>query len=214
MVPVDAAPPTLLRRRVSPLGQQALRAAWSLAASATSRVVVSSRHGEFGRTLSILENLADCTEVSPADFTLSVHHALAGLLSIAHGNRQGHTAVAAGPESFCFGMMEAVACLTEVPAEPVVLLHYDEPLPDPFSVFDEPAAAPEVLALVLAAEGPGVPLSLSCVPASANGRRPASHAPASHAMQFLGLLETPGQGELISEGERLEWRWRRHATAD
>jgi hypothetical protein len=209
MAPVDAVPPMLLRRRVSPLGQQALRAVWSLAESATSRVIVSSRHGEFGRTLSILENLADRTEVSPADFTLSVHHALAGLLSIVHGNRQGHTAVAAGPESFCFGMMEAVACLTEVPTEPVALLHYDEPLPDPFSVFDEPAAAPEVLALVLAAEGPGVPLSLSCVPASANGRRPASHA-----MEFLGLLETPGQRELISEGERLEWRWRRHATAD
>jgi hypothetical protein len=219
MAPVAAVPPTLLRRRVSPLGRQALRAVWSLADSATSRVVVSSRHGEFGRTLSILEKLTDRTEVSPADFTLAVHHALAGLLSIAHGNRQGHTAVAAGPESFCFGMMEAVACLTEAPAEPVILLHYDEPLPEPFSVFDEPAAAPEVLALVLAAEGPGMPLSLSCVPASAADRRqashaPASHPPASHAAQFVGLLETPGQGELISEGERLEWRWRRHATAD
>lgn len=209
MASVDAATPPLLRRRVSPLGQEALRAVWSLAESKTSRVIVSSRHGEFRRTLSILENLADRTEVSPADFTLSVHHALAGLLSIARGNRQSHTAVAAGPESFCFGLMEAVACLMEVRAEPVVLLHYDEPLPSPFSIFEEPMAAPEVLALVLAADGPGVPLSLSFRPASTNGGRSASHV-----MEFLGLLETPGQGELISEGERLEWRWRRHATAD
>lgn len=206
---VDGVTPTLLRRRISPLGREALRAVWSLAESATSRVVVSSRHGEFQRTLSILENLADRTEVSPADFTLSVHHALAGLLSIARGNRQSHTAVAAGPESFCFGLMEAVACLKEELTETVVLLHYDEPLPSPFSIFEEPGTLPEVLALVLAADSPGVPLSLSFRPVLAN-RVP----PASHVMAFLDLLETPEQAELISEGARMEWHWRRHATAD
>lgn len=207
--PIDAAPPALLRRRVSALGQEALRAAWSLADSAESRVVISSRHGEFGRTLSILESLVDRTEVSPADFTLSVHHALAGLLSIARGNQQGHTAVAAGPESFCFGLLEAVACLKETPTKPVVLLHYDEPLPSPFSVFEEPAAAPEVLALLLATEEPGISLSLAFGPAPAAARRSGSHA-----RDFLDLLETPDQAERISVGERLEWHWRRHATAD
>jgi hypothetical protein len=209
MAPVVSITPTLLRRRVSSLGREALSAVWSLAESATSRVVVSSRHGEFRRTLSILENLADRTEVSAADFTLSVHHALAGLLSIARGNRRGHTAVAAGLESFYFGLMEALACLRDMPAETVVLLHYDEPLPSPFSIFEEPGAEPEVLALVLAADGPGVPLSLSFRPATANGVPPASHVRA-----FLRLLETPEQVELVSECARLEWHWRRHATAD
>ncbi|HEV2676098.1 MAG TPA: beta-ketoacyl synthase chain length factor [Aliidongia sp.] len=199
----------MLRRRVSALGQEALRAVWSLADSAQSRIIVSSRHGEFRRTLSILEDLADRTEVSPADFTLSVHHALAGLLSIAHGNRQGHTAVAAGSESFCFGLMEAVACLADAPDTPVVLLHYDEPLPSPFSDFDEPAPAAEVLALVLAADGPGVPLSLAFVPALTKAERSVSPAAA-----FLRFLETPAQTELVSSGDRLEWHWRRHATAD
>ena len=194
---------------MSALGQEALRAVWSLAESAHSRVVVSSRHGEFGRTLSILDSLVDRTEVSPADFTLSVHHALAGLLSIAHGNRQGHTAVAAGAESFCFGLLEAIACLDETPAAPVVLLHYDEPLPSPFSTFDEPAAVPEVLALALAHDGPGITLSLAFEPAPAVARRSGSHA-----RDFLGLLETPDQAGMISMGERLEWHWRRHATAD
>ena len=207
--PVDAATPALLRRRVSALGQEALRAAWSLADSAESRVIVSSRHGEFGRTLSILDSLVDRTEVSPADFTLSVHHALAGLLSIARGNRQGHTAVAAGPESFCFGLLEAAACFAETPAVPVVLLHYDEPLPSPFLTFEEPGASSEVLALLLTIEGPGIPLNLSFDPAPAGATRSASHA-----KEFLGLLETPGEADRISVGERLAWRWRRHATQD
>jgi hypothetical protein len=208
MAPTDGSPPMLLRRRVSPLGQEALRAAWSLAESATSRIIVSSRHGEFRRTLSILESLAGRTDVSPADFTLSVHHALAGLLSIAQGNRRGHVAVAAGPESFCFAMLEAIACLTEAPHEPVVLVHYDEPLPEPFSIFEDSMKNAEVLALVLTTKGPGVPLSLSINPAS----RPQVRS-SSHAMDFLNFLNSPERLELLSIGERMEWCWR-HATAD
>jgi hypothetical protein len=209
MVPIDAAAPALLRRRVTPLGQEALRAAWGCAECAESRVIVSSRHGEFRRTLSILENLVDRAPPSPADFTLSVHHALAGLLSMAWGNRQGHTALAAGPESFCFGLMEAAACLTAAPKETVLLLHFDEPLPDPFSIFEEPEAAPEVLALVLAADGPGMPLELSVSPALAK-----APSPLSHATEFIRFLESTERAELILVGERLEWRWRRHAPTD
>ncbi len=103
----------LLRRRVSPLGQHALRAVWGLPESETARLVFASRHGEFGRTLSILDALVSDEGVSPADFTLSVHHALAGLLSIVRKNRQGHTAVAAGSESFFFGLLDALLCLNE-----------------------------------------------------------------------------------------------------
>jgi hypothetical protein len=206
--PVGAAPPALLRRRVSPLGQEALRAVWSLPETQTSRIIASSRHGEFGRTLSILDTLVGDAEVSPADFTLSVHHALVGLLSIACGNRQGHTAVAAGSESFCFGFLEALSCLSERPDEPVVLVHYDEPLPEPFAVFDRPAGHPEVLALVLAAAAEGAPLSLATAPAGKNLSR--SH---SHAMDFLTFLQNPDLTEGVSPGERLDWHWRRHATA-
>jgi len=43
-----------------------------------------------------MEGLVAGEGVSPAEFTLSVHHALVGLLSIAQSNRRGHTALAAG----------------------------------------------------------------------------------------------------------------------
>lgn len=102
-----------------------------------------------------------------------------------------------------------MACLAEAPAASVVLLHYDEPLPSPFLAFDEPEASSEVLALLLATEGPGIPLSLGFDPAPAGATRSASPA-----QEFVGLLETPGEAERISVGERLAWRWRRHATQD
>ena len=122
----DEGIPALLRRRVTPIGQHALSAAWELPETKDARLILSSRHGEFSRTLSLLESVANKDEVSPADFTLSVHHALIGLLSIVQENRKGHIAVAAGSESFCFGLMEAVACLHENPSEQVVLIYFDD----------------------------------------------------------------------------------------
>ena len=147
----DAHPaPALLRRRVGILGQHALRLAWGMPCSGEARLIVSSRHGEFRRSLGILDAIIAGADVSPAEFTLSVHHALVGLLSIARGNCRGHTAIAAGPESFCFGFMEAAACLAENAAEPVLLIHYDEPLPEPF---DRPPGPALALVVALAATG-------------------------------------------------------------
>src|SRR5262249_34348958 len=96
--------PSLLRRRVTPIAQRALRAAFSLAHGET-RYVFCSRHGEFRRTLGLLQSIARREESSPAEFSLSVHNALVGLLSIATGNHAGHTAIAAGPDSFGFGLV-------------------------------------------------------------------------------------------------------------
>src|SRR5689334_10839923 len=89
----------LLRRRVSEIGQRALRPAWCLS-EGEPKFVLASRNGEFGRTLGLLEALTEREPLSPAEFSLSVHHALIGLLSIARGNGAGHTALAAGADSF------------------------------------------------------------------------------------------------------------------
>jgi hypothetical protein len=203
----SAVAPAMLRRRVSPLGQAALRAAWGLPKVAESRIVSASRHGEFGRTLSILESLADKQLVSPADFSLSVHHALAGLLSIAAGNRQGHSAIAAGAESFGYALMEALGCLAEDPATPVLLLYYDEPLPKPFDVFSAPNEQPVAMAFSISAEGDSEPFWLAISPTSGNGPRASLQA-----LDFLHFVLS-GETERVSFGERLDWRWTRHASA-
>lgn len=199
--------PVILRRRISPLGQAALRCAWGLPDGVKARIISASRHGEFGRTLSILETLAEGATVSPADFTLSVHHALVGLLSIAQGNHNGHTAVAAGPESFGFGFLEAVACLRERPTEPVILLYYDEPLPPPFDRFDSGAALPLAMALSLSMSGDGESLALSTEASGAAAT--GTDSPGLAFLRFL-LTETPGASW---NGTRRQWHWRRLAEA-
>jgi hypothetical protein len=197
--------PSSLRRRISPLGQAALRCAWGLPEASHSRIVMASRHGEFGRTLSILNDIACGDVVSPADFTLSVHHALAGMLSIAQANRQGHTAIAAGEESFGFGLMEAVSSLAEHPSQPVLFVYYEEPLPAPYADFDECPSAPIALALSLASVGNREPFTLMVSP-SHDQRTPAP------ALNFMHFMLTDAQ-EMVSHGERLQWRWGRYAAA-
>jgi hypothetical protein len=204
----DEPPPALLRRRVGPLGQHALRLAWGIGCSGQARLVASSRHGEFRRTLGILDSIIAAEGVSPAEFTLSVHHALAGLLSIARGNRRGHTAVAAGPESFCFGFLEAACCLAENPAEPVLLMHYDEMLPEPFTRFAGETGPAMALVVALAAGGPGEAMTLRLAPGTPAGAAVAD----SLAGGFCRFLGDPAARDFSAAGARLTWQWSRHAA--
>jgi hypothetical protein len=166
----DLAPP-LLRRRVTKTGQQALRLAWRLPASQSARYVFASRDGEFIRTISLLDTLNQPDLVSPADFSLSVHHALAGLLSIACGNPAGHGAVAAGHDTLWCGLLEAACCcLAERENSTVLFVYHNEPLPTPFDTFAAVEGETIVLALALTRSPEGIGLRLSATPH--DGRNP------------------------------------------
>jgi hypothetical protein len=195
--------PASLRRRVGSLGRHALAAAWKVMPTPAPRFVFSSRHGEYDRTLRLLESLIAEGDVSPADFSLSVHHGLAGLLSIATGNREGHTAIAAGPDSFGYGLLDAAACAAETPDVPVLLLHYDEPLPDLYRDVirhDEPQAM--AVALALRAHGEGTTLSIETEPATDD------RLAAGLAETFLDFLRSADR-EASATGGRMTWRWAR-----
>jgi hypothetical protein len=195
--------PASLRRRVTATGRKALEAAWTVLAHAAAepRLVLCSRHGEYERTLSILESLAEDGTVSPADFSLSVHHALAGLLSIATTNRAGHTAIAAGPDSLGFGLLEAAAAVAE-DGRPALLVYFDEPLSIIYGPLPGDVAGSIALAMLLVPEG-GEAMSLEMVAAEHRGAQ-------AQAPEFLAFLAS-GEPERRVAGERREWRWRRAA---
>lgn len=201
--------PSSLRRRVTPIGRKALEAAWCLLSGRETtdqpRIVLSSRHGEYSRTLGLLSGLVENGEVSPASFSLSVHHALAGLLSIAAGNRAGHTAVAAGNESFGYGCLEAATCLADG-IERVLLLHFDEALPDTYAEIGGGAEDALALALLLAPDndtGAGERIALRLTPSDPPGADSLAH-------RVAALLECGGS-ETHAVGERLTWTWCRAA---
>lgn len=195
--------PTALRRRVSAIGQKAFQAAWRLPVSDDARFIFCSRHGEYARTASLLEALAAAEPTSPADFSLSVHHALAGLLSIARANGAGHSTVAAGPDSFGFGLFEAAACLAAGSERQVLLVYFDEPLPADYAALcDEKDGFAAAFLL-----GPGRrddrDIVLSCSPPET--RLPQRSA-TNQARDFAEFLRS-GECERQSRGGRVQWRW-------
>ena len=169
------------------------------------RYVFASRHGEMTRTLSIMQSLAASELPSPADFSLSVHNALAGLLSIHAGNRAGHTALAAGPDTFGYALVEAQGLLAEQPGKSVLVCYGDDVLPGAYSSFkDDDVGLPMVAALLLTAAGQGT--DAICQTAAATDALPISHV--SLAAEFLAFL-LRSQREHVAVGQDMTWRWRR-----
>ena len=196
--------PMMLRRRVTSIGQKAVGAALACQGANAARYVIASRHGEYDRTMDIFTSLAEKKSPSPAEFSMSVHNGLAGLLSIHTANRQGHVAISAAEDSFAYGMMEAALCLAEDPATPVLLVYYDAPLPDSYDRFRAASEAelPTVVALLLgSAQEPRVSFQW----------RPAQQTSAlteSQALRFLRWLLS-GAEQAECRGERMTWRWSR-----
>jgi hypothetical protein len=195
--------PAILRRRVGPIGQAALRAAWALPQIQSARFIFASRHGEFDRTLTMLEQVADEDGPSPADFSLGVHNALAGLLSVSTRNRGGHTALAAGIDSFGFGLIEAAVCVIERPYEPVVLVYYDAPLPAGYPDTARPCAE-ATLALAMAIVPPQQALGTVVMDATPVAATEPGEAAAA---VFLRFLRTAAPNASAT-GERMDWNWR------
>ncbi|HXN87412.1 MAG TPA: beta-ketoacyl synthase chain length factor [Candidatus Binataceae bacterium] len=200
--------PTMLRRRISVIGQMAFRASYALLENRIARFIFCSRHGEFQRTLNILKSLAAQEPVSPAEFSLSVHNALAGLLSIAWKNTAGHTTISAGADSFGAAMLDAIACLKSQPAEPVMVVYFDDLLPEPYDTFNDRDDTCLALAMLLGAPpNDGEDLTVSFEPCA---RETASLSATEQALDFLRFILS-GESERISIGERLQWRWQRGA---
>jgi len=199
--------PPILRRRVTAIGQTAFRTACNLTVPRSARFVFCSRHGEFQRTLRILTALAGSEPVSPAEFSLSVHNALAGLLSIAWHNPAGHTTIAAGADSFGSALIEAASCLMERPDEPVLLVYCDEPLPQPYNEIadgDETCVALAMLLISPQHDTGDVIFELRKKREAA----PAAGSSSDQARAFLRFLLKNGIEERPNR-ELQRWRWRR-----
>ena len=200
--------PTILRRRISIIGQMAFRASYALSEQRTARFIFCSRHGESDRTLRILQSLAAKEPISPADFSLSVHNALAGLLSIAWGNTAGHTAISAGADSFGYGLLEAVACLKEGPSDPVMLVYFDGLLPELYDELADTAETCVALAMLLKPpRNDGSELSLAFEP---RNRAAKPQSASAQSLDFIRFMLS-NEHERRSIGDRTQWRWQRCA---
>nr|WP_322784239.1 beta-ketoacyl synthase chain length factor [Photobacterium obscurum] len=135
-VPVTDIPP-MLRRRMSSLSKLAIQTAISLAKhNEIDFIIFSSRHGELHRTAKLLSEILQGEDASPIAFSQSVHNTAAGLFTIAVKKEIPVTSLAAGEHSLHSALIEASAYLAENPQHRILVVDFDEPLPQPYEAFD------------------------------------------------------------------------------
>ena len=120
----------LLRRRLSALGRGMVHCAARVSEGCGPlRTVFASRHGEPGRAMPMLEDLAAGLDISPTQFSMNVLNAVAGVWSIARKDASEATALSAGPETFGWGLVEALS-IHEASGETVLFVFGDDALPE------------------------------------------------------------------------------------
>ena len=192
----------LLRRRLSALGRGMLHCAGRVAGDLPSvRAVFASQHGEPARTMPMLEDLARSLDISPTQFSMNVHNAVAGIWSIARRDRSACTALGAGAESFGWGLLEAFSLHLARPDEPVLFVYGDDRLPEGLAEAGSPDLPLHAVALLL-----GSP----AVRRLHLGRDPFADGDLSPAPQSLqGLRALGGEAQVPRWlGPSGAWTWR------
>jgi hypothetical protein len=207
--PALAAMAPLLRRRLNRLGRMALQAAWDCQGDDLGLpIVFASRYGDAARSLALIEELAAGQEVSPTGFNMSVHNAIGALYAIARADRSNAVSVAAGRASAAAGLVEAAALLADGAPE-VMLVCYDDTLPEPYEPFrDEPPCAWAWAWRVAAARPGEAALALSSEGAAAEVQTAAELPAGLDLLRFFLADQTHFEQHL--EGRR--WTWRKQAA--
>ncbi len=195
--------PAMKRRRMSKLSKMALSTALNCLNTTGQKpnCVFASQHGELERTVKIINSLVNNDDVSPTDFSLSVHNTALGLFSIQTKNKMPATTIAAGDDTFGYALLEACNLLKRYPESPVLLVFFDEPLPYPLSVLEDYDSETTSISLLLTSEKTST-ISMS-FEYSENNNPVEYQSPGLVFLKFL-LTEEP-QGQVRTS--RMNWSW-------
>lgn len=142
--------PMMTARRMSPASRLAVEISLDIMdRHCVDMAIFTSRHGELERTYKILQNLAEEGDVSPTDFSMSVHNTAAGWMTIAGKKIFPVTSLAAGEDSFQQGLLDAIAALN-TGSQYILFVDFDGAIPSAYSHCGQPLATPYAVAFLLA----------------------------------------------------------------
>ena len=124
--------PLMQKRRLDTLGKAILPVYYTCCGNTTTQpLVFSSNHGNINLTYRLLKTMIEDDELSPTAFSLSVHNAIAGVISIIDGNQNDIVAIAPGDNGVLPALIEAITILNRQPyLDKVGVIFYDTLLPD------------------------------------------------------------------------------------
>ncbi|MBS3797726.1 beta-ketoacyl synthase chain length factor [Pseudoalteromonas sp. BDTF-M6] len=138
------------RRRLSHFAKMILSCAHQVNPEAQPMpIIFSSRHGDLHKTSDLLAQLQAREPLSPTQFGLSVHNAVAGLLSILTNNKAPIVALAGGSDSINSALCEAYMQLQDPEVERVMVIHADRALPELYQEFAYEPQLDHCVALVM-----------------------------------------------------------------
>lgn len=203
----DMAIPGSVRRRLNKFGRSVGNVA-SEFMSSDPLIVFASRYGDAERAVGILQEIAAGEPISPMQFSLSVHNAVSGVLSIGWKNTEMQSVISAGEQTFEMGLTESYSLALAFPEKEILLIYADFPLPEIFDNFEDVNVIPKIRVILLKADierSGGVVFDLN---PSGDTKQIASVAP----LQDLEALFT-GQRERVVIGQgALKWEVRKYVA--
>lgn len=202
--------PAIQRRRLERVGRLALQVAYGCQTEPDPSVplIFASRHGDLVRTLEMMQRLARDEPLSPTQFGLSTHNAIAAQYTIARQLTANHLAVSAGLATAEAAFLEAISLLNDG-AQEVLIVVYDTRMPGAYQgCSDEPEGDYAWACRVAVARDGERRWTLqvqSCAAAGAGSALPLPHG--LRVLQFL----ISGERELVFAADGCCWRWCRHA---
>ena len=144
--------PPMMRRRMSVQSKLAVQTALTLLKDTSiDYLVFASRHGELHRTATLIQSILEGDDASPMAFSQSVHNTAAGLTTIAAKAPIPLTSIAAGQDTFHNALIEAYLYLNQYPSHRVLVIDFDQPLPELYQEYETQNFADYALGLVLTA---------------------------------------------------------------
>lgn len=198
--PLDSIKP-IQRRRLSTIARGAFYCANPcLQGRKPTATVFCSAHGEAPRAANLLEAIARGEMVSPNAFSLSVHNAIAGLFGIFTQENAASISVAAGIEGIGAAFLEAWCRQQEHGCGDVLVVVYDDQVPD---LFGARSAAPPVPLAAGFLLRQAAKTRFRLERRSVAGQSAAHWDQIRHLVSFLQL----GHSELVLQSERSQWKW-------
>jgi 3-oxoacyl-(acyl-carrier-protein) synthase len=121
--------PLMQRRRLNPAGRLAVGLTADYLTkygSEISKLVFASRCGEIPRCLKLICSIFGREDLSPAEFSASVHNANAGIATIVSGFSGEVTSLAGGEDTLLAALTEAYASLHEENSSKILVVCYEE----------------------------------------------------------------------------------------
>jgi hypothetical protein len=202
--------PPMQRRRLSRLARMTMHVAWPLCGEHEQLpFVFASRHGETPRTFALLSDIADEQPLSPTQFGLSVHNAIAGQWSILRGQRGESVAIAGEADTFEHAMVEAALLLGDgAPAVVVVVAEETPPAAYEGWIQDVPFSYAVALRVGSIDTAPGPKAGPSWQLRLEPNNAMSTTAAWPHALDVVRAMHA-GEDTLVHAWKTRRWTWQR-----